>query len=129
MRSKESSSRESELVSDPVSSASRGKDVCPANWIDTSPRQVAQRKKLAGLFGSAIQFQQMDEDEPLQGKFSSQSSEFQNPSDRRPTALVENNTGMPDQLKANLEAMSGFDLSAVRVHRNSDKPAQLLNLR
>jgi Domain of unknown function (DUF4157) len=36
-----------------------------------------------------------------------------------------NKTGMPDQLKANLEAMSGFDLSDVRVHRNSPKPARL----
>ena len=38
---------------------------------------------------------------------------------------VENRTGMPDQLKSGLEQLSGYDLSSVRVHRNSAKPAQL----
>ncbi|MDV3348643.1 DUF4157 domain-containing protein [Leptolyngbyaceae cyanobacterium CCMR0082] len=37
----------------------------------------------------------------------------------------ENHTGMPDRLKSGLEQLSGFDLSNVRVHRNSAKPAQL----
>ena len=36
-----------------------------------------------------------------------------------------NDTGMPDSLKAGIESLSGLDMSAVRVHRNSDKPAQL----
>jgi hypothetical protein len=36
-----------------------------------------------------------------------------------------NQTGMPDALKAGIESLSGMDMSAVRVHRNSDKPAQL----
>ncbi|MDY0962676.1 DUF4157 domain-containing protein [Massilia sp. CFBP9026] len=36
-----------------------------------------------------------------------------------------NETGMPDQLKAGIESLSGMDMSAVRVHRNSGKPAQL----
>ena len=36
-----------------------------------------------------------------------------------------NDTGMPDSLKAGIESLSGMDMSAVRVHRNSDKPAQL----
>lgn len=36
-----------------------------------------------------------------------------------------NLTGMPDRLKAGIEALSGMDLSDVRVHANSDKPAQL----
>lgn len=34
-------------------------------------------------------------------------------------------TGMSNQLKAGIEALSGLDMSGVRVHRNSDKPAQL----
>jgi hypothetical protein len=33
--------------------------------------------------------------------------------------------GLPDGLRTNLEAMSGVALGDVRVHRNSDKPAQL----
>lgn len=36
-----------------------------------------------------------------------------------------NHTGMPDRLKSGLEHLSGFDLSPVRVHYNSPKPAQL----
>lgn len=35
----------------------------------------------------------------------------------------ENNTGMPDQLKTGIESLSGIDMSDVRVHYNSDKPA------
>lgn len=35
----------------------------------------------------------------------------------------ENNTGMPDQLKAGIENLSRIDMSSVRVHYNSDKPA------
>gem|GEM_PF-1824765 len=36
-----------------------------------------------------------------------------------------NHTGMPDRLKTGLESLSGFDLSDVRVHYNSPKPASL----
>lgn len=42
-----------------------------------------------------------------------------------PAGASPNHTGLPDQLKAGLEALSGMDLSSVRVHRNSAKPAQL----
>jgi len=33
--------------------------------------------------------------------------------------------GLPDPLRSNMEAMSGVGLGDVRVHRNSDKPAQM----
>jgi hypothetical protein len=36
-----------------------------------------------------------------------------------------NHTGMPDQLKTNMESLSGYDLSDVRVHYQSAQPAQL----
>lgn len=36
-----------------------------------------------------------------------------------------NHTGMPNRLKMGLEQLSGVDLSSVRVHDNSSKPAQL----
>jgi hypothetical protein len=36
-----------------------------------------------------------------------------------------NNTGLPDNLKTGVENISGFDMSDVRVHYNSGKPAQL----
>jgi hypothetical protein len=36
-----------------------------------------------------------------------------------------NNTGLPTQLKSGVENLSGFSLDDVKVHYNSDKPAQL----
>lgn len=36
-----------------------------------------------------------------------------------------NRTGLPDKLKTGIEALSGMDMSGVRVHRNSSKPAAL----
>lgn len=42
-----------------------------------------------------------------------------------PVQRAANKTGMPDQLKSGVEALSGISLDHVRVHRNSDKPAQL----
>lgn len=37
----------------------------------------------------------------------------------------ENKTGLPDNLKSGMENLSGISLDDVKVHRNSDKPAQL----
>ena len=37
----------------------------------------------------------------------------------------ENNTGLPDTLKTGIENLSGLSMDDVRVHYNSDKPAQL----
>ncbi len=34
-------------------------------------------------------------------------------------------SGMPNNLRAGLEKLSGIDLSDVKVHRNSDKPQQV----
>jgi hypothetical protein len=42
-----------------------------------------------------------------------------------PVQREENKTGLPDQLKSGMESLSGLSLSDVKVHRNSDKPAQL----
>ena len=38
---------------------------------------------------------------------------------------VPNRTGLPDGLKAGVEALSGISMDHVRVHYNSGKPAQL----
>jgi len=39
--------------------------------------------------------------------------------------LKPNPTGIPDQLKTGIEALSGMSMDPVRVHYNSDEPAQL----
>ncbi|GAL83622.1 hypothetical protein MYP_849 [Sporocytophaga myxococcoides] len=38
---------------------------------------------------------------------------------------TENNTGMPDDLKSGIENLSGMSMDDVKVHYNSDKPAQM----
>ncbi|MCF5506000.1 DUF4157 domain-containing protein, partial [Pseudomonas syringae] len=40
-------------------------------------------------------------------------------------APTPNRTGMPDPLKNGIEHLSGMNMDHVRVHFNSDKPAQL----
>jgi hypothetical protein len=44
---------------------------------------------------------------------------------RREAAKPPIHTGLPDRLKAGIEALTGHDMSDVRVHFNSTRPAQL----
>jgi hypothetical protein len=44
---------------------------------------------------------------------------------QRPVQRKENNTGLPDNLKSGIENLSGYSMDDVKVHYNSDKPAQL----
>jgi hypothetical protein len=60
-----------------------------------------------------IQKKDIEEEEPLQSKFS------------LPIQKKENNTGLPDNLKSGIENLSGYALDDVKVHYNSDKPAEL----
>ena len=39
--------------------------------------------------------------------------------------IADNKNGLPNQLKAGIESLSGIDMSGVKVHKNSSKPAQL----
>ena len=41
------------------------------------------------------------------------------------TNQKENNTGLPNDLKAGIENLSGYSLDDVKVHYNSEKPAQI----
>jgi hypothetical protein len=43
----------------------------------------------------------------------------------KPFQLNANNTGLPDNLKSGIENLSGFSMDDVKVHYNSEKPAQL----
>lgn len=55
---------------------------------------------------------EFDEDKLLQGKF-------------EPIQQKPNNTGLPSTLKSGVESMSGLSMDDVKVHYNSDKPAQI----
>lgn len=46
-------------------------------------------------------------------------------SQQKPIQKKENQTGLPDNLKTGMENLSGMSLDDVKVHRNSNKPAQL----
>lgn len=48
--------------------------------------------------------------------------------DNRPASILQqkaNNTGLPNQLKSGIENLSGHSMDDVKVHYNSNKPAQL----
>jgi Domain of unknown function (DUF4157) len=48
--------------------------------------------------------------------------------DNRPVSMIQrkaNNTGLPNNLKSGIENLSGHSMDDVKVHYNSDKPAQL----
>lgn len=87
--------------------------------IQTSPQAMLQRKQMEKTFGTAFRGAMEEDEELLQGR----------PDKTRGKADVaeqsKNKTGLPDRLKLGIEQLSGVDMSAVRVHRNSDKPAQL----
>ena len=93
--------------------------------IDTSPRQVSQRQQDLGeeelqmqVEPGTIQRQGLESDELVQGKMDPVQRQGASDGDK-------NHTGLPDSLKGGLEQLSGMDLSALRVHRNSAKPAEL----
>lgn len=67
-----------------------------------------------------------DEDELLQGKFSGNPIQQASIEDDEPLQpKSENKTGLPDDLKAGIENMSRYSMDDIKVHYNSDKPAQL----
>jgi hypothetical protein len=51
--------------------------------------------------------------------------EFQQELQLKEKSIQRNDTGLPDQLKAGIESLSGHSLDDVKVHYNSSKPAQL----
>lgn len=75
---------------------------------DNSPqvKQSAQLQAMANNYTT-------QQNQPIQKKASSENG------------LKENNTGLPDNLKSGIENLSGYSMDDVKVHYNSDKPAQL----
>jgi len=81
---------------------------------------VEEEELLQGKF-NPVQRAAVEDEQLLQGKFEVAQCA---PAERGPQA-AQNQTGMPDHLKAGIESLSGMDLSDVRVHANSDRPARL----
>lgn len=78
-----------------------------------SPRVTAERRQLDGSSGEPAQREEAGE--PVQPKVA--------PREQAPAKP--NNTGLPDNLKNGVEALSGLSMDSVRVHYNSSQPAQL----
>ena len=77
-----------------------------ANMMSGTAQLVEDEELLQGKFETA---QMAEEEELLQGKFVAQRAD----------------NGLPPQLKAGIESMSGMSMDHVNVHYNSDRPAQL----
>ncbi|NET44631.1 DUF4157 domain-containing protein [Okeania sp. SIO2B3] len=60
-----------------------------------------------------------------QGKQAAQLMADNYSSQQQPIQRQENKTGLPDNLKSGVENLSGYSMDDVKVHYNSDKPAQL----
>ncbi len=90
------------------------------------PNVIAQRKVQAAA-NSSSQVQQL---KTLQ-LAANNSAQVQNAlqlkaaANSSPVQRKENNTGLPDSLKTGIESLSGMSMDHVKVHYNSDKPAQL----
>lgn len=87
-------------------------------FVDNRPvNQLLQRvsedeeEVLQGKFDATVQREEEDEDETSQMKADTTIQ-------RKP-----NNTGLPDNLKAGVENLSGFSMDDVKVHYNSSQPA------
>lgn len=94
--------------------------MAPAQMVDDEelvqgkfePVQRVEEEEL--VQGKFAPVQRVEEDELAQGKFA--------PAQR---AERVNQTGLPNQLKSGIEALSGMSMDHVKVHYNSDKPAQM----
>ncbi len=105
--------------------------------FNTLQRQGPEEEELQGKF-ETLQRQGPEEEELLQGKFDGLQrksleedeellqGKFSRPLQReRENTAAANKTGLPDNLKDGIESLSGMDMSAVRVHYNSSRPARL----
>ena len=88
------------------------------SFADNRPEAVAQRKLQAAMTGDAgVQQLKSKADQ-----FAAQQVQLKQDGENDPSP---NRTGMPDQLKAGIESLSGLSMDHVRVHYNSAQPASL----
>ena len=92
-----------------------------AQMMANSPAQQRLNITAQTSVSKSKPLQQMEDEEPLQGKFESEPGQLEAAAE----APRPNNTGLPDNLKAGIENLSGMSMDHVKVHYNSDKPAQL----
>lgn len=83
--------------------------------------QLKQQNIMRAAHSPNVIQQMTSEEEPIQGEFESEA-----PAQLYESAAAKpNNTGLPENLKSGIENLSGYSMDDVKVHFNSDKPAQL----
>jgi hypothetical protein len=107
-------------------------DEATLQYVDNRPEAFAQKKlqetannsrspmQLKVFHGIANNSLQTDQTAQLQAMADDYYAQ-----QKQPIQKKANNTGLPDNLKSGIENLSGYSMDDVKVHYNSDKPAQL----
>jgi Domain of unknown function (DUF4157) len=101
--------------------------------INDSPRMLAQQQKIEGYLGLGqpqatvpVQPTSQNNQQTVQRERKRGDNDQLHTQDNNASILPKpNHTGLPDNLKSGIESLSGISMDNVRVHYNSDKPAQL----
>ncbi|ACK70170.1 hypothetical protein PCC7424_1735 [Gloeothece citriformis PCC 7424] len=105
-------------------------------FSDEEEKQIRNRPMPVGMFNYAATLPTAPYSEPVQAKAEESVTQTVSPEAEgmgtENEAVIQekseekpNLTGLPDELKAGVENLSGYSLDDVRVHYNSPKPAQL----
>ena len=108
-------SKEKKSTSAPnAESQAKSKGESPLQFTDNRPCHISQRqvqnvegKNAQGK--NSIQLMSKDNHHPVQ----------------QPAQKIQDNTGIPADLKTGMESLSGMNLDHVKVHRNSNEPAKV----
>lgn len=77
----------------------------------------ALQSRMTGSAGPVFQRKKLEDDEPVQAKKSDDM--------RQRVRLRTTGSGLPDNLQAGIQGLSGLDVSGIRVRYNSPEPAQV----
>ena len=102
----------------------------PAGVAAVQRVEVDEEEPLQGRFAAAAQRMEGEEEDPLQARFAAApvqrlEGDEEEPLQRAEKPAAPDRSGLPSQLKAGIEALSGLSMDHVRVHYNSSQPAQL----
>jgi hypothetical protein len=104
----------------------------PFQFVDKREEAIAQ-SKLQEIVNNSPQvrqfkaFQKMADNNSQQSILSAHRKPLNSESivlNQQPLQNKTNNTGLPDPLKSGIETLSGYSMDDVKVHYNSNKPAQ-----
>jgi hypothetical protein len=93
--------------------------------LDPGSLTAGDGLRLQRMIGNRAVCQLMESMNPIQAQLEKEEDEEPVELMKAPVQMKPNNTGMPDNLKAGVESLSGNLMDDVRVHYNSDKPTGL----